>query len=162
MFEWLFPLILTSLLILLNIQNSYNFENLIKFKEASLNILGVLLGISIAIITILTTGGGKNLEEIKNVKTNIKIDNKIISLHELLLINFSYTIIIEIFVILSCLVVPLFVKYLLLRSEIKIFLYGILVFFTTQILLVTIRNITDFYLIVSRKSNTETDDNTNI
>jgi hypothetical protein len=139
------------LVILLNICNNYNFEVFFKFKESSLNILGVLLGISIAIITILVTGGGKNLEQIRNVKTPVKINNKQVSLYELLLINFSYTIVIEIFVILSCLILPLFTKFILFSNEIKITLYGFLVFLTIQILLVTIRNITDFYLIVSKK-----------
>lgn len=151
MFEWVVPFIIMILVIFLNICNNYNFEVFFKFKESSLNILGVLLGISIAIITILVTGGGKNLEQIRNVKTPVRINNKQVSLYELLLINFSYTIVIEIFVILSCLVLPLFTKFILFPNEIKIILYGVLVFLTIQILLVTIRNITDFYLIVSKK-----------
>lgn len=150
-FEWVLPLIIVALIIFLNIYNNYNFEIFFKFRELSLNILGVLLGISIAIITILVTGGGKNLEQIKNIETTVIINKKLISLYELLLINFSYTIVIEIFIILSCLVLPLFTKFILLGNEIKIALYGLLVFLTTQILLVTIRNITDFYLIVSKK-----------
>lgn len=151
MFEWVIPFVIMIFVILLNICNNYNFEIFFKFKESSLNILGVLLGISIAIITILVTGGGKNLEQIRNVKTPVKINNKQVSLYELLLINFSYTIVIEIFVILSCLILPLFTKFILFSNEIKITLYGFLVFLTIQILLVTIRNITDFYLIVSKK-----------
>ncbi len=151
MFEWVVPFVIIMLVILLNICNNYSFEIFFKFKESSLNILGVLLGISIAIITILVTGGGKNLEQIRNVKTPVKINNKQISLYELLLINFSYTIVIEIFVILSSLVVPLFTTFVLIPNKIKIILYGFLVFLTIQILLITIRNITDFYLIVSKK-----------
>lgn len=151
MFEWFVPFIVMVLIIFLNICNSFNVEIFIKFKESSLNILGVLLGISIAIITILVTGGGKNLEQIRNVKTPVKINNKQISLYELLLINFSYTIVVEIFVILSSLVLPLFTKFILFPDTIKILLYGFLVFLTIQILLITIRNITDFYLIVSKK-----------
>ena len=151
MFEWVVPFVIIALVILLNICNNYSFEIFFKFKESSLNILGVLLGISIAIITILVTGGGKNLEQIRNVKTPVKINNKQVSLYELLLINFSYTIVIEIFVILSCLILPLFTKFILFSNEIKITLYGFLVFLTIQILLITIRNITDFYLIVSKK-----------
>ena len=151
MFEWVVPFVIIALVIPLNICNNYSFEIFFKFKESSLNILGVLLGISIAIITILVTGGGKNLEQIRNVKTPVKINNKQVSLYELLLINFSYTIVIEIFVILSCLILPLFTKFILFSNEIKITLYGFLVFLTIQILLITIRNITDFYLIVSKK-----------
>lgn len=128
-----------------------DFEIFEKFKDSSLDILGVLLGFSIAVITIITTGSGKNLEEIKNKKTHFIINGNKISLYELLLINFSYSVILEVLLIISCLTIPLLNKIIPIGFNFKLFCYSIMVFIVLHILLLTLRNITDFYLIITKK-----------
>lgn len=122
-----------------------------EFKESSINILGILLGFSIAIITILVTGNGKNLEEIKKRETSICINGSKASLYELILINFSYSVIAEIILIISCLIMPVINKIVFFSSNIKLGLYSIMVFIVLHILLLTLRNITDFYLVITKK-----------
>lgn len=148
-YEWLSPFIVSLLCVLFGC--ILDFEIFEKFKESSVNILGVLLGFSIAVITIITTGSGNNLDEIKKKETNISIGNKKISLYDLLLINFSYSVIIEIILIISCLVMPLINKIIPLSFNFKLICYSIMVFIVLHILLLTLRNITDFYLIITKK-----------
>lgn len=149
LFEWMIPIIISSTLFYLNYDN-YDFNKFATFKDNSINILGVLLGFSIAIITILITGGGKNLEEIKKNSTGTKLNGKNVSLHTLLLVNFSYTISIEILFIFASLIFPLFYRFLNFGNNFKLLLYCFSVFLTLQILLILIRNITDIYLIVTK------------
>ena len=148
-YEWVFPLLFALISALFF--SKLDFEVYSKFKDSSLDILGVLLGFSIAIITILVTGSGKNLEEIKNTFTEIKINGKKISLYELILINFSYSVIMEILLIVGCLILPIINKICEFSSNIKIVLYSVMVFIVLHILLLTLRNITDFYLIITKK-----------
>jgi len=147
-YEWGFPFILTFLCVYLGC--IFDFEIFLSFKESSINIIGVLLGFSIAIITIITTGSGKNIDSIKEYETEVKINNKKISLYRLFLINFSYSVILEIILIISCLIMPLLNRIMLFNFNIKLLFYSIMVFIVLHILLLTLRNITDFYLIITR------------
>ncbi len=148
-FEWVFPIVITVIVMFLNCESSY--IALVAFKENSINIIGILLGFSIAIITIITTGGGKNIENIKLIKTKILIGKKALSLFEVLLINFTYSVVIEILIILGCLVMPLMSSFIYFNGIGKIISYSILVFSVLHILLLTLRNLTDFYFIVTKR-----------
>ena len=124
-------------------------EKLNIFREivnTSIDIIGILLGFSIATITIFITGNGKNIDKIKSTKTNITIGEEGISLYRLILINFGYSIVIEILFILLYIVTPLFCN---ISSIIVI--YSIMVYMIIHLLLVTLRNMTDFYLIMFKK-----------
>lgn len=149
LFEWILPLVITFCILLLNY--NYEFSAYKTFKDNSINILGVLLGFSIAIITIITTGSGKNLENIKKKTTKFKINQNVLTLYDLILINFTYSVIVEILIIISCLTMPLIASCLTLSNGIKITLYSILVFSVLHILFLTLRNLTDFYFIVTKK-----------
>lgn len=148
-YEWILPLLFSLICLLCYCQE--DFSGYAKFKESSINILGVLLGFSIAIITILVTGSGKNLNEIKKKKTSIQIGGDEISLYDLILVNFSYSVIMEILLILSCLTLPILNKIIYFSTNTKLILYSIMVFIVLHILLLTLRNITDFYLIITKK-----------
>lgn len=63
LYEWGLPLIFSIICIFF--KDSFKLELFGEIKEVSISILGVLLGFSIAVITIITTGNGKNLEEIR-------------------------------------------------------------------------------------------------
>jgi hypothetical protein len=148
-FEWVLPLIITLTILFLNCK--YEFSAYKNFKDNSVSIIGVLLGFSIAIITIITTGSGQNLENIKKKITKFKINKDALTLYDLILINFTYSVIIEIFIIVGCLVMPLVSSVVSFSNNTKIIFYSILVFSVLHILLVTLRNLTDFYFIVTKK-----------
>ena len=146
-FEWLLPLAFSiAIFCLLYCGKSEGITT--SFKDNSINLLGILVGFSITIITILTTGQSKNLEEIKNTFTKTKINNKPISLYRLLLINFTYSVVIEIFLIITFLTYPFFKLNIDISNTTKLTVLSFLIFMIIHILLLTIRNLTDFYLIL--------------
>lgn len=146
-FEWLFPFLIgVGIFALLFFGTSTSAT--IVFKDNAINLLGILVGFSITIITILTTGQGQNLVEIKNKETKIKINKEKITLFRLLLINFTYSVIIEVGLIIVCLIYPLFVENIGINKNLKYIGFSILVFLILHIMLLTIRNLTDFYLIL--------------
>ena len=150
-FEWLIPFLVSiGVFTLLFYGNSVSAT--IVFKNNVINLLGILVGFSITIITILTTGQGQNLDRIKNTKPNIKISNNKITLFRLLLINFTYSVIIEIGLIIVCLIYPLLLGNLEINICLKYIGFSILVFLILHIMLLTIRNLTDFYLILIKPS----------
>ncbi|MCS3532071.1 hypothetical protein [Chryseobacterium sp. JUb7] len=150
-YEWLFPFIVIFFCIYIGC--ILDFGVFISFKDSAINVIGVLLGFSIAVITIITTGSGPNIEQIKNHETSVTINNRKISLYKLFLINFTYSVILEVILIISCLLMPLLNKIFLFSFSIKLIMYSIMVFIVFHILLLTLRNITDFYLIISKENN---------
>ena len=146
-FEWILPFI-TGIGIFLLLFFGSSTSATIVFKDNAINLLGILVGFSITIITILTTGQGKNLDEIKSEVTDIKINNEKITLFRLLLINFTYSVIIEVSLIIVCLIYPLLIENIGMNLILKYAGFSILVFLILHIMLLTMRNLTDFYLIL--------------
>jgi hypothetical protein len=146
-FEWLLPFIIGIGIFLLLYFGSTTSATIV-FKDNAINLLGILVGFSITIITILTTGQGQNLDEIKNKKTNIKINKEQITLFRLLLINFTYSVIIEVGLIIVCLIYPLLIENIKFNQNLKYIGFSVLVFLILHIMLLTMRNLTDFYLIL--------------
>ncbi len=149
LFEWLFPF-LFSLLIFYLLYTGKSISVAETFKNNSINLLGILVGFSITIITILTTGHSKNLEDIKKHLTKVKINGKQISLYRLLLINFTYSVIIEAFLIIVFLTYPLINQNIQISKPYKHLIFSTLICLVVHILLLTIRNLTDFYLILTK------------
>ena len=110
----------------------------------------VLVGFSITIVIILTTGHSKNLDEIKKTKTKITLNSKKISLFRLLIINFTYAVIVEIFLILVCLIYPLILDKLAVPYYAKLIGFSIVFMLVIHILLLNIRNLTNFCLIITK------------
>lgn len=150
-FEWLLPLLVGVGIFLLLFFGTTTSATIV-FKDNAINLLGILVGFSITIITILTTGQGQNLDEIKNKKTNIKINKKNITLFRLLLINFTYSVIVEVGLIIVCLIYPLLIENINFNQNLKYIGFSILVFLILHIMLLTMRNLTDFYLILVKPS----------
>lgn len=142
-YEWGIPIVVAAIIY----KFTFQIECLKNFISSSIGIIGVLLCFSIAAITIITTGSSKNLEEIKSKETNIKINGNKISLYRLILINFSYSVIIEVILILFSLLQPLLVC---LKETYLIFYYLLIMVGTFHILLLTLRNVSDFYLIITK------------
>ena len=149
LYEWLVPFLLGCIIFLLLYFGS-NVNATKIFKDNSINLLGILAGFSITIITILTTGHSRNLERIKKKETEVRIGNRKVTLYRLLLINFTYSVIIEAFLIIFCLTYPLVLSNVEIPNLGKYIVFSVLVFLIIHVLLLTIRNLTDFYLIITR------------
>jgi len=121
------------------------------FRESSLTLLGILLGFSITIIMIITTGNSENLALIKKKVTKLTIGNKKVTLFDLLLINFTYSVVIEIMLIIILLICPILLANIPFPHIIKIIGFSCLSGMIIHVLLLTTRNLTDFYLILMKK-----------
>ena len=149
-YEWLVPFLLGCLIF-------YVFwiggskPSTLNFNNNLVRLLAVLVGFSITIITILTTGNSKNLREIKETITDKKINGKQISLFHLLIVNFTYTAVVEILMIIFCLLYPLILDKIVVPEILKFIGFSILVALTVHVLLLSIRNLTDFCLVITKE-----------
>jgi len=151
-YEWVIPIVLGVVTFLVTITKYLKIDYL-GFVNSSVNLLGVLLGFSIMVITVLTTSNNKNIEKIKKIETEYVLYQKNISLYRLLLINYSYLIIAEALGLTNYFILLIFVNSC--SHQIKLILFSVFTSMIIHILLLTIRNVTDFYLIITKE---ETDD----
>ncbi len=150
LYEIVVPLIISGLLIAL-LLNGNDTSICKNFRDNALTLLGILLGFSITIITILTTGNSKNLLTIQSTNTNYIIGGKKVSLFDLLLINFTYSVVVEIILIIILLIYPAILANLEFSRTLKISIFSLLFGIVIHVLLLTMRNLTDFYLILMKK-----------
>lgn len=150
LFEWSLPQIFAEAIFIVNIQNENITKAMQVMSSNAISLLGVLIGFSIAVITLLTATQSSNIEEIKKRLTRYSIGNKQLSLFDLLLINYTYSIIIEIFLAI--------VNIIILNTPVEMFssltcniVNSINIMFITHILLLTVRNITNFYFVMFKK-----------
>jgi hypothetical protein len=143
-FDIISPLLI-GLIVYFTLMTGVSIESTLVFKENSISLLGILAGFSITIITILTSSESKIIQCLRLKNSEFKYGNKKITLFEVLLINFSYSVILESFLIIFCLIYPIFLDNFTFDLKIKIVVFSTLVFFVTHIMFLTIRNITNFY-----------------
>ena len=145
--DWLFPILIGAWVFIKNIESNSLITHAKELCSSYLSLLGVLLGFSIAITTLLISGTSKNLDEIKEKETKILISGKPISLFNLLLINYSYSVVVEAILIIVNIIVPIFIDIHTSLSFINIII-SINTTLVSHILFLTIRNTTNFYFII--------------
>ncbi len=144
-YEWGLPLIIGCLTYYFTICLDNEFTLYESISDIS-SFLTTLLGFSIAALTLFVTG---NVERTKKYFTNIPIGGKKISLYRLTVISLSYLIIIE-----SLMVLCYYVSTSLnvtIDKYIATVTNCIFIALTCNVLLTTIRTITDLYLIISKE-----------
>jgi len=150
LYEWIIPFLISFSLGLL-----FFFEGLPtvtdNFNNNVIRLLAVLVGFSITIIIILTTGQSRNLEEIKKRKTETVVNNKKVSLFKLLIINFTYAVVVEIMLILTCLIYPFLLDKIEFSAIAKLVGFSTVLLLVIHILLLNVRNLTDFCLIITKE-----------
>lgn len=150
--EWLLPILIGSFCFYLNYGTKETKDIADALKNISSNgvsLLGVLIGFSIAVLTLLITASSQNLTEIKSMDTGIVKAGFSVTLYELLLINYSYSVVAEVLVLIMNLLIPsLAVKISPFKQKALI---GIDIFLLCHVLLLTLRNITNFYFVLTRK-----------
>lgn len=113
-----------------------------------LNVNGILLGFTISILAIVVTSGNQNIDKAKEYKIGIKIWEEEFSLYDKLVINLSYTIIIQGLILLICFVVPNFID---ANYCYQLKLVSIAVAASVHVVFMIIGITLDLYLIVSKK-----------
>ena len=91
-YEWGIPIFIGITSGVLSMK--YNNEVLYNIIQNSVPIIATLLGFTLAALTLFLTGNSK-IEETKNFITKKKISGKPISLYRLIIVSYSYLILVE-------------------------------------------------------------------
>ena len=144
-FEWGLP----AHIGLICMAMSYVFDVNTQYAiiEKSFGYVGTLLGFTLAALTLLLSSD--KMKEAKEYKINKKIHNKQASLYDLVVISYTYLIVVEGILCLSFFIAQLF-EFVYIE-KIAIALNAIYIVMLFNILLATIRTITDMYFILIKR-----------
>ncbi len=149
-FEVGLPFLFSATIILYNRFEPSFHIGVESFIGVILNIVGVLLGFSIALLTILATADSSRTNELRTYKTEQEIWSKKISLFELLLLGFTYTIFLEIVVVLVSISYPFIFNNFKFPRLFLDFGFGIYMTTVFHIFFILIRNIIEIYNIFTK------------
>ncbi len=144
-YEWGVPLILGVTSGILSYTNDGNL--LYNVIQGAVPIIATLLGFTLAALTLFLTGNSK-IEETKKFMTSRNVYGKRISLYKLIVISYSYLIIIETILCVGYYIGALFS--FLNQQYISVVLNIIFVTLMLNVLFSTIRCITDLYFVITR------------
>lgn len=150
-FEWGIPLIITigAYTSLYKYFTEFPFAS---YVDKILGLEGVLVGFSITSITFLTAGSNAGIEKLKGKMMGVFIGKREFSLFDMMLINFSFSLIFEIVIILITLLSPMLIPTLnILNFTSKAGYFSVFLFFVIQNLFLNIRNISEVYFALIRK-----------
>ncbi len=119
-------------------------EFVLEYIAVEIGIVTLLLSFNIACLTILITANGQNVKRLKEYATKMEIDNKTVSLYQILLIQFTYAIYNEI-VLLMLLLIHKFI-FILIGSYSNIIFFTINMVLLLNIVFVTFKNVKNLYL----------------
>lgn len=156
-FEWVFPFALSCAMFYLvkcelTVQGAKDLTDFVrKFSETAVTLLGILIGFSVTVITILNSSDTENIRHIKEAPTDHFIGKQKLFLFHLLLINLTYAVVIEILSLLCNLCFPwILEKASLISLKVLVCIdFG----FILHVLLLNLRNITDFYFVLFKGQN---------
>lgn len=120
------------------------------FYNALITILGIMIGFTISVFSVLVTMDNENIREAKSypIKDGLKLYNKKVTLYDGLLINYIYIIALQIILLLTNLITPFFCNISLVENKIFIAIDVAVLF---HVFIAILSNIVDFYFILSKK-----------
>lgn len=151
--KFLFPLITAfSALIITLIFNIGDASQVLQtfngFVDTQISIVAILISFSVAIITILVSADNKNIDSLKSTVSNEKdykaVNNKQLTLFQVLLSNIAYNTIVE--VVYLILLIGVGLLYTILPIQILKYILAICVFFIVHIFLVLLESVAQMYL----------------
>lgn len=123
---------------------------LLKLRDLLPAALAILIGFTISCITMLASSEASNIQKLKGTSTKIrKIDGAIITLYQLMLILFSYELIIQVFLLLFTFFVAFILRICSNLLLLSLFLF-VEVFLIMHIMLLLTRGISYMYLMLYR------------
>ena len=148
-YEFIFDIIIpiiASTAFYLFLSKEINSEKIITFIGYIINLLAILIGFSITSVTIISSESSNKFDALRQINANRLLSGRKISLHQLILINYIFVIIVEF----TTLVYNV-IYYLLWMSSCLVcdnrILLTISIYLLLHIILLNIRNITNFYFI---------------
>ena len=145
LYEWGIPMVLG---ITSGVLSSLNDDNLLySVIQNAVPVIATLLGFTLAALTLFLTGNSK-VDEAKKYMTEKKVSGKRISLYKLIVISYSYLILIETILCIGYYIGILFP--FIYNIYVCVGLNTIFIVLMLNVLLSTIRSITDLYFVITR------------
>jgi hypothetical protein len=146
-FEWIIPLVIAIIVSLTFYYLGNSTKAVLALRNLLPSTLAILIGFSITCITVLISSSNNNIEKLKERKTIERfIGKELISIYQWVLIIFVYVLIVQI----ALLIFIFFAGFVLHIFNVSFFLIIALfikTFLISHILLILIRNTTNFYFI---------------
>lgn len=146
-FYFLLPIVI-GLLIYFTSDNCIYFENANNYHTNVITVLGILIGFTISTFTMLLTVSNSNIDKAKSELLNKKIFSKELSLFDSVLIGLAYIVLIQGILLIANFTYPIFISVTSLQG--KMF-FAINISFVVHVILILMRNILDFYFILTKK-----------
>lgn len=121
-------------------------KNASEFRSNTVTVLGILVGFSISIFTVFLTIDNENIRNAKSFKIK---ESDSITLYESVLIVLAYLIIIQGFLLIFNFIYPAFIE---IESQKGKQLFAINISLLVHIIMLLMRNILDFYFILTKKT----------
>jgi hypothetical protein len=140
-FDWIIPLLLSLLIYFFVLKGSTYTDSIKQLNGYIISLLGILIGFSITSITLLVTSSNKNVEELQsNPSYNRKIGAQVINLYQLILINFTFVLMVEVFTLAINLVYALLDAAGKKTADYWTIFYTLNTFLFSSIILMSVRN----------------------
>ena len=146
-YEIVFPLVIAALATCMYYFFGDTFRAIMKLRDILPNALAILIGFTISCVTILVSSDNTTITFLKEKESNDRnVRSKLISMYQWMLITFVYILIVQVFL----LAFIFFVAFMLQLHHSEVFLLISLfieAYTILHILLLLIRNITNFYFV---------------
>ncbi len=146
-FEILLPIITSFWIAYLIIRKGF-IINYVEVIDKIINVEGVLVGFSITTITFLTTASNDKITELKNKPTDKFLSGKNLSLFDIMIINYTYMLILQIIILIVSLFLPSFIGLWNISYTTKVILFTFLMCLVLHNFLILIRNVSDIYFVL--------------
>lgn len=144
-YDWLAPILL-SISFFVYVRYSGIVIDVKELLSPTINFLAILIGFSVACISVLSTNDNNNLKQLKGKLTERKTGTKHISLYQLILITYIYSVLIE-FMTLFINLGYLFFNLIGFFSSYQDLVASVNVLLLLHIILLNVRNVTNFYFV---------------
>lgn len=145
LFEWIIPAIIGGLCLVLSFV--FNIDRQYVIIEKSLGYIGSLLGFTMAALTLLISNN--KINDVSGYKVGRVIHKREATLYDIVVASYTYLIVLEGILCISFFIAQLF-NFLYFRN-IAVILNSIYIVLLFNVLLVTIRIISDMYFILTKK-----------
>lgn len=142
-----FPIVL-YLLILWYSKDQYYIQHASDFQNSILTVLGILIGFSVSVFTMLLTVDNENIRKAKGTNSDRKLYGKDVSLFNTVLIGLAYLIVIQGVLLIGNLIYPLFTDP---QNHCSKLIFSLNISLLVHTILLLMRSILDFYFIITGK-----------
>lgn len=128
--------------------DTYYIQNYSSLQNNIITLIGILIGFTISVFTILLTVDNKSVKQSKETFIDKSLYSKKISLYETILVGLGYLIIIQGFLLIINFIYPLFID---VKSNNSKLIFSINIAIVVHVILLLMRCVLDFYFIITKK-----------